>query len=250
METQGRYRLKYDIHTHTIFSHGKGTIEDNVKAAISRGVSIIGISDHGPGHVSYGVKREKFPVMRKEVDRLSKLYPSIKILLGMEANIINKSGRLDVTDEELQFFDYMLAGYHYGIFGENKIKATGLHSVNWLNQHTGLSLKWVKNFNTEMTVKAIYENSITILTHPGDKGEFYIPDIAQACAQRGTLMEISTWHKCLTVEDIKEAAKTDVKFVISSDAHSPQRIGDCQGGVERALEAGLDLERIVNLEVK
>ena len=27
-----------DYHTHTVYSHGKGSIEDNVKVAISKGV--------------------------------------------------------------------------------------------------------------------------------------------------------------------------------------------------------------------
>ena len=40
-----------DMHTHTVHSHGTGTVEDNVKAAISAGLQQIVISDHGP--VSY-----------------------------------------------------------------------------------------------------------------------------------------------------------------------------------------------------
>ncbi len=84
-----RYRLSYDLHTHTTFSHGKGSIEDNVKAAISKGLPAVGISDHGPGHVTYGVKRTNLPVMRSEVERLKPIYPEIEILLGVEANIIN-----------------------------------------------------------------------------------------------------------------------------------------------------------------
>lgn len=250
MTKDKKYQLTYDIHTHTVFSHGKGTIEDNVKEGILKGLTTIGISDHGSGHVSYGVKRKDLPIMRQEVDRLSRIYTDIEILLGIEANIINKSGKLDVLDTELPFFDYILAGYHYGIFGENKVNACRIHGVNWLYEHTGLSIKAVKRFNTEMIVKALHENTIKVLTHPGDKGEFYMPEIAKACAETGTLMEISTWHKCLTVADIKEAAKTDVKFIISSDAHSPRRIGDCEGGILRALEAGLPLDRIVNLEVR
>ena len=41
-----------DYHTHTVYSHGKGTIEDNVKEAISKGIKTIGISDHGYKHMT------------------------------------------------------------------------------------------------------------------------------------------------------------------------------------------------------
>ena len=243
-----KYRLSYDLHTHTTFSHGKGSIEDNVKVAISKGLNSIGISDHGPGHVTYGIKRGNILVMRREVDRLKPMYPEIEILLGVEANIINPSGRLDVSDKELKMFDYLLAGYHYGVFGEAPLNAIGIHVQNyvlsnWFHKET----KMQKKRNTELTVRAIYENEIKILTHPGDKGAFDIGEIALACADRGTLMEISTWHDWLTVDGIKQAAKTDARFVISSDAHTPGRIGDCKGAVDRILAAGLDFERVVNL---
>lgn len=243
-----QYRLLYDLHTHTTFSHGKGSIEDNVRVAVSRGLKTVGISDHGPGHVTYGVRRADIPVMRSEVERLKPLYPEIEILLGVEANIINRSGRLDVTAEELEQLDFLLAGYHYGVFGENPAFALGVHIWNLIlsglfHRSTG---KQVKR-NTELAVRAIYENEIKILTHPGDKGAFDIGELALACADRGTLMEISTWHSWLTVEGIKQAAKTDALFVISSDAHTPERIGDCRGAVERIREAGLDFGRVVNL---
>jgi putative hydrolase len=246
-----QYRLSYDLHTHTTFSHGKGSIEDNVRAAAAKGLKTVGISDHGPGHVTYGVKRTNISVMRKEVERLKPLYPEIGILLGVEANIINPSGKLDVTEEEMKQFDYLLAGYHYGVFGENPAFALGLHVQNFVVSgwfHT--STKTQKKLNTELAVRAIYENNIKILTHPGDKGSFDIGEIALACADRGTLMEISTWHDWLTVDGIRQAAKTDARFVISSDAHTPERIGDCQGAVDRIIEAGLDFERVVNLVVE
>ena len=40
-----------DYHTHTVYSHGKGTIEDNVKVAIQKNIKKIGISDHGYKHI-------------------------------------------------------------------------------------------------------------------------------------------------------------------------------------------------------
>ena len=55
-------------------------------------------------------------------------------------------------------------------------------------------------------------------------------------------------HTHLTAEEIRIAANYDVKFAISSDAHVPDKVGNYIAGVERAIEAGLDLERIVNIE--
>ena len=124
-----------------------------------------------------------------------------------------------------------------------------IHTQNYILTKLGKSTAKQKTINTDLAVKAIYNNNIKILTHPGDKGPFDIYELAVACAKKGTLMEISTWHPFLTVEGIKEAAKTSVNFIINSDAHSPDRIGDCEGAVKRILEAGLDLERVVNLEV-
>ena len=62
-------------------------------------------------------------------------------------------------------------------------------------------------------------------------------------------MEISDGHDFLSVEGIKIASKTDVQFVIQSDAHIPDKVGSFKNGFERARAAGLDVARIVNLEV-
>jgi putative hydrolase len=102
--------------------------------------------------------------------------------------------------------------------------------------------------NTDMVLGAIYLNPIKVLTHPGGKAPFDIEEIAKACADRGTLLEISAHHKELTIDDIKKASKFDVQFIVSSDAHTPSKVGDCNAAIERAIEAGLDMSRIVNIE--
>lgn len=240
-----KYKMTFDYHTHTTFSHGKGSIEDNVKAGINAGLSAVAITDHGPGHLTYGVKRENFSVMREEVDRLRTLYPQIRIFLGVEANVVNRDSYLDVTAEERKYFDFLIGGYHYGILH-------GYCVSNWLDAHgiyTATNRKNLMVKNTDMTVKALYENDLKILTHPGDKGPVDMKEIAKACAKTDTLMEISTWHDHLTVEEIKICAGEDVGFVISSDAHTPGRVGSFHGGIDRALEAGLDISRIVNIEI-
>lgn len=252
-----RYRMIYDIHTHTTFSHGKGSIEDNVKIALEKGLSMIGISDHGPGHLAYGVKRKNLPVMRAEIDRLRPLYPTIEIQLGVEANIINPSGKLDITKEEEKLLDYVLAGYHFGTMGERPFLAALTHIGNFFKTYVfkdqsengaGGKESRQKRINTELVIKAIHENRIKVLTHPGDKGPFDLLAIARACEEANTLMEISTWHDAPTAEELKALAKTDVSFIVSSDAHAPERVGTFAPGLKRAMEAGIDPGRIVNLE--
>lgn len=247
------YRMIYDLHTHTIFSHGKGTIRDNVEAARKRGLSKIAISDHGPGHLTYGIKRSAVADMRREVRELNAEFDDIEVCLSVEANVINKGHGLDITWEEAPQYDFLIGGYHYGVTGGYCVR-NFLGNKVWGNdvntrKSYGSTMKSLMVKNTDMTLKAIYENELKILTHPGDKGPFDILELARACEKRGTLMEISTWHDHMTVEEIRQAAvSSDVKFIISSDAHHPLRVGDFQGGLDRAMEAGLDLERIVNIQ--
>ena len=239
------WRMVYDYHTHTVFSHGKGTIEENVRRAVALGLTGIAITDHGPGHLTYGIKRKNIPVMRAEIERLKKIYTNIEIFMGVEANIVPFGNHLDVTKEEFGDYDFVIAGYHYGVLKSYSVK-------NYINEHTKGSLfgKSLLVRNTEMAVKAIYENRIKILTHPCDKGPFDVNELAKACEDTGTLLEISTWHKHLTLDEIKKVSKFNVKFIVSSDAHTVSRVGDGSDGICRAEKAGLDLERIVNITQK
>ena len=50
------------------------------------------------------------------------------------------------------------------------------------------------------------------------------------------------------MDEIKTAAAFDVKFIIGSDAHIPSKVGSFEGPLARALEAGLDPARIVNIK--
>ena len=99
-----------------------------------------------------------------------------------------------------------------------------------------------------MICDALRANDIAVLTHPGDKGPFDIEEIARVCAETDTLIEINGRHGHLTVEEIRIAAGVEgLKFIISSDAHTPDAVGSFRTALERALEAGLDVDRIVNI---
>ncbi|MBR5739746.1 MAG: PHP domain-containing protein [Firmicutes bacterium] len=236
-----KYRMLWDHHTHTTYSHGKGSILDNVRRAHERGLQSVAITDHGPGNFFYGMKMDRIPEMRADIEEAAKHYPDVKVLLGVEANTVLRSPYLDIADDEWDQFDIVLAGFHFAVFKSGMIpNRLGLKSQSLLVQ------------NTDMILNTLYHaeecgHHIEILSHPGDKGPFDIPEIARACEQTGTLLEINGKHPHLTAEEIREAEPFDVRFVISSDAHLPQFVGEFRPQLARALRAGLDPERIANI---
>lgn len=247
-----KYILDKDLHTHTVYSrkHAFGTIEENVIFAREKGITTLGITDHGPGHIFYGIKREDVPRMRDEIQSLNAKYDDIEILLGVEANIINKNGILDVRPEEFPEYDYVIAGYHYGIIGRRPIGSMLIHGQNLLACKTKMDSQQLMRKNTNQVVNALRKNDIKILTHPGDKAPVDLLEIAVVCAETDTLVEINTWHSSLSAEDLNTMALADCKFIISSDAHSPDRVGDFASGIRLAKESGIDMTRIVNLKME
>jgi putative hydrolase len=244
-----KYSLTADLHTHTVFSHGSGTIEDNVIAARNKGIAKIGITDHGPGHIGYGVRRWNFAKMRAEVERLSALYTDMEILLGLEANIVNTSGNLDIRPDEFEKFDFVIAGYHYGAVGGNPIANMVSAGKNLAQNKSGVATKRQIKLNTRNIVRALEKNDVKILTHPGDKAPVDLLEIAIVCARTDTLIELNTNHMPKSADDIKTMSLAPARFIISSDAHSPNRVGDFVAAVNLAYDAKLDMSRIVNLEV-
>ena len=243
-------KLRFDLHTHTIYSHGKGDIEDNWLAAKAAGLERLGIADHGPGHIGFGLKPSKIPEMKEKAKALSERAAAEggpEVLIGVEANIINPDGQLDLTPEQLRQLDFVIAGYHFGTIGKAPLRALWMHASGFLYRHTGLSSARQREYNTMLVVRALRENTIRVLSHPGAKADFDIPAIAKACEETGTWMEINNRHGCLSVEGIRQAAKYDVSFIIGSDAHVPGDVGTCEEALRRAKEAGLDCKRIVNL---
>lgn len=141
------YIMTYDLHTHTVYSHGKGSVRDNVVAAIEKGLSKIAVTDHGPGHLTYGMKRSSIPNLRREIEQLKAEFPQIEIYMSVEANIITKGAGLDVYPEEFKDYDFVIAGYHYGVLNgycvenyiRNKIK--GGNNYGFIESDRGFSKK-------------------------------------------------------------------------------------------------------------
>ena len=106
------YRLKFDHHTHTIYSrvgpyfHGKGRIIDNARAAAKKGLDSVAITDHGPSDF-YGIDLSKLSQMRRDIALAIAAFPKLKIYLGVEADIVDTPNGLDVSKEDFALFDFV-----------------------------------------------------------------------------------------------------------------------------------------------
>ncbi|MCX7950749.1 MAG: PHP domain-containing protein [Clostridiales bacterium] len=238
-----------DYHTHTIYSHGKGTIEDNVKAAIEKGLKEIVISDHGPGHVFYGVNYKKLQKMRKEIDELNKKYKDkIKIYLGVEANIISVDGDIDVTEKEMKLIDKLLVGFHNGALPKSFRDFNELYIKNKLSKLNHKLKEECRKTNTQAMINAINKYKIDIITHPGAKVDIDTRELAKAASKKGTALEINASHRFLTLEYVKIAMEEGVMFSIDSDAHKPEDVGRFDWALNVAKEANLPPSRVINAQ--
>lgn len=237
-----------DFHTHTVYSHGKSTIEENVLEAMEKGLKTIAIAEHGPGHVFYGVSWNNLMKMKEEIIELRKKYSDkIEILMGLEANIIDFKGNLDITKEQASELDFIACGYHNGVIPKG-FKGKLLYSPfkQFKNFSKTLDRKIIE-YATDSMIKATYNYDIKFLTHPGAK--FFV-DAKRLAKEmnKNTLLEINNKHGYLDVDQLRLIKDDDVRFIINSDAHRKIDVGNVEKAMERIVESGIDINKVVNIE--
>ncbi|MBQ6922594.1 MAG: PHP domain-containing protein [Clostridia bacterium] len=240
--------LSADYHTHTVFSHGKGGIIDNVRAAKSIGLSEIGITDHGFAHPAFGLTERKIPKMRALCDNAQN-ETGVKVLLGVESNITGINGVSDLKEKLYDKFDLYLAGFHKFVL----FQPPALFKLFLPNMATAYlkkdkpSASLVKT-NTKTFINLIKKRPVDVITH---LNYFCFADpveVAKAAADYGTYLEISSKKEHFTDEELYNVAKTGVRFLINSDAHTPERVGDIALAVKVLERVGVDKNLIDNID--
>ena len=241
-------KLTADYHTHTHYSDGKSTALDNARAAEAIDLTQIAITEHGYSHYFRGLKRKETEAWLKEVyeaDRLTK----VKVLRGMESNIRGVSGLCDYWESDFENFDVYLAGIHIVIHYE-KSSDTKLGWGGWFRRtfHVKPSAS-IKRDMTRAYINAVKKNPLDVITHLNYQCFADAVEVAKCCSDYGTYLEISSKKPHLTDEELDAIVRTtDVRFIINSDAHSTDRIGDCKLAEEQIMRVGVPLERIDNID--
>ena len=239
--------LSGDYHTHTKYSrrnHGKGTVEEQVKAAVEKGLSQVAITDHGFNQTLYGIRRSDIPKLREDIEEAKSRYP-IEVLLGVEANLISARGDIDIVESDYKDLDILLCGYHKMVKGKRRRDFFFLFK-NLLSSIFHITTRRQRARNTNAFINAMKNYDIDVITHLNHGCKVDVQKVAKVAKETNTYIELNGKRLGMSDKEIMIAYKEGVKFILDSDAHSPKRVGDCHLGLEAMLRLGIPESAVVN----
>ena len=200
-----------DLHTHSIASgHGTDcTISNMAKAAATKGIRLLGITDHGPATLAAGT-----PSYFRSLTYSPRQRFGVELLYGVECNILNTDGDVDLEEELLSRLDYAIASMHAQNF---KPRTKEENTEAFLNVMKNPHVKILGHCdNTHYPVD--YD---AVIRRAKDSG--VIPEINEASlapyGYRG-----DTRENCREI--LRCCKKYEVPIILSIDSHGPEHIGD------------------------
>ncbi len=219
-----------DLHTHSDWSDGSGTLREMQEAAVARGLEVLAVTDHSPAlKMTGGLDRDKLLRQWEALDRLEGVVSGLTVLRGMEVDIL-ADGTLDMDDDLLERMDVVVVSVH------------GRFELDEARQ-------------TERVVAALAHPSVNVLGHPtgrllGQRDGFAIDldAVIAAALEHDVALEINAHPARLDLDDrwARVAAKAGVPISINTDAHAPSELGLLAHGVLQARRAWLEPRHVVN----
>lgn len=240
-------RFLGDYHTHTSASDGKNSLSDLVEYAKANGFSEIAVTDHGYANVACALNDEKLKAQRAEADKLSAENPDLKIYVGVEADFVSFDGTLDLPSDDGEGFDVIIAGFHRFVKPKKASEWFRLEFYNgFLSDVFGTSKRLTAK-NTDMVVAALERYDVDVFAHPGHYLKIDAERVGNACARRGTYVELNAKHLDKLAPYVADFLKTDCKFIACSDNHDVTKCKDMQQVLDFIQTHGIPAERVVNL---
>jgi DNA polymerase (family 10) len=222
--------VRGDLHSHTVASDGRNTIDEMALAARARGYEYLAITDHSASH-GFGndVSPEQLRRQIEMVHEANERIEGIELLAGSEVNIL-PDGSLDYDDALLAQLDWMIASAHTSF---------------------GMS----EQAMTERLIAAMEHPLVDAIGHPTgrliERRAPYAIDLEAvfaAAARSGTMLEINANPDRRDLSDVnaRAAARAGVMLLIDSDAHRIQTLANMRWGVATARRAWLARENVAN----
>ena len=225
-------KILVDPHTHTNAStHAYSTLEENVRHAKNIGLEAIAITNHAPGmpdapHLWHFINMSRN--VPRDID-------GVKVLYGVEANIIDVDGRLDIDSGTLSLLDVVIASMHRDTFAPQNRKA---HTQAYLN--------------------ALENPYVDIIGHSGSPDyEYNIDSVIAMAKKEGKMIEINnnshlirkgSTENCINIA--KKCMDLGVYVVVSSDAHMSRNVGNFSEALSMLDEIGFPEELVANTSLE
>ena len=208
---KGIFMYLCDMHTHTIASgHGTScTITDMAKKAFEKDLTLLGITDHGPATRGAGT-----PSYFRSLAYAPRMRCGIRVCYGVEANICDFKGTLDLSDELLSRLDYAIASMHEVVLRPGSISD-----------------------NTQAYIQAMKHPAVRMIGHCDDvKYPVDYRELTDAAREYGIIMEVNnaslapdgyrgdTYANNLHL--LEGCIHNRVPVLLSSDSHGTEHIGD------------------------
>lgn len=238
-------KITGDFHTHTQFSHGKGTVELNAKAALESGILSLAYTDHGLGNLLGGLRNVEIADAKAKVELVRKKYPQLTIYFGIEANIMSQDGTIDIPPQHEATFEVVILGFHACV---SSIDFNTLRTFVWRNfrQKHDKHLAQLIEMNTSAIIASMRRYRIDALAHLSINMPVDVYKVALVAAETDTCIEINNKHMSLSAEQLLLCQSAGTNFLINSDAHNPNNVGRPYEAIALAEQAGLNPERILN----
>lgn len=227
---------KLDLHIHTIASgHAANTFDELCTYASQKKMKCIGITDHGPS--MEGASHDGYFWLAK---RLPKKIGDLNVLFGIEANINDTHGTIDLSDELLEFQDIVIAGLHKRT---PYIKQVENNCVN----------------NTKAIIAAIESGKCNIISHPiVEYFDVDIKEITECAISNDVLLELNGQifeqmnqklleQYCYMVEIV---SKYHGMVILGSDTHYKNQLGDFSTILKYSQILGLNDSIIMNQNIE
>lgn len=222
--------IKGDLQIQTDWTDGHDSILDMAKSAKAQGLDYIAITDHTKSlTIAHGLDEKRIKQQWREIDRVQKLIPDVKILKGSECDI-KKDGSLDLPD---------------GTLSELDVVGVSVHS------HFDLSSK----DQTARIIRAMENPQADIVFHPTgrivQRRSPYAVDmdaLIDAAVRTGMVMEVNAHPQRLDLKDeyIRKAVARGVKISIDTDAHSVDELAYMRWGVGQARRGWAEKKDVIN----
>ncbi|WP_307861960.1 PHP domain-containing protein [Nocardioides sp. SYSU D00065] len=229
-----RARLRGDLHSHSDWSDGGSPLEEMAMTAMELGHDYLVLTDHSPRlRVANGLSAERLTRQLRVVEAVNEhLAGGFTLLKGIEVDILD-DGSLDQAPQMLGQLDVRVASVHSKL----KMEAAPM---------------------TERMVAAVRNPYTNVLGHctgrlvTGNRGtrpqsQFDAHAVFTACAEEGVAVEINSRpeRRDPPTQLLELARDLGCLFSIDSDAHAPGQLDMLDYGAARAVEAGIDPDRIV-----